>query len=65
MMTARLTDTDRRAIARARELAALGGPGVRECYGPDDPLVAYSRALGAAQVWLAELAAIAERLDGE
>ncbi|HLI38891.1 MAG TPA: hypothetical protein VKV80_16365 [Streptosporangiaceae bacterium] len=69
-MTARLTDADRRTIARARELAALKDTtAVQAAAGTagDDMTgiaMAYARVLGRAQDMLAELAAIAERLGG-
>ena len=59
----RLTDDDRRIIAEARKLAALGGDGVRARYPQDDWRGAHARALGAAQFLLGELAAIAERAE--
>jgi hypothetical protein len=61
----RLTDHDRDIIAQARELAALPSiDAIRERTGEHSLLLAYAFALGEAQERLAELAAIAERLDG-
>lgn len=61
----RLTDVDRRIIAKAHEVAALKGtPSRRERYGETDSETARAAALGEAQFLLAELAAIIGRLDG-
>ena len=54
-----LTDADRDAIARARELASVGD--VCKHTGDADPAVAYARAFGAAQYLLADLAARLEQ----
>ena len=58
------TEADRRAIAKARELAALDGPGIRRYAGSDDPGYACAVAFGVAQEWLATLADALERLAG-
>jgi hypothetical protein len=61
----RLTADDRRIIARARALAALPGTAAIEAYtGKADVGEAFAVALGRAQVLLACLADIAERLGG-
>lgn len=61
-----LTGSDRRAIARARELAGLraAGPLCRHT-GETDTAMAYACAFGEARHLLAELAAIIERPAGE
>jgi hypothetical protein len=64
MTDTRLTDTDRSAIARAREVAALSGEEIRLNTGYDDPAMALAAAFGSAQHLLGELAAIITRLDG-
>jgi hypothetical protein len=66
-MTARLTDSDRRIIRRARELDALRGlDAIRERFGEADNAMALAHAFGSAQHYLAELADLAERLgDGD
>jgi hypothetical protein len=57
-----LTDTGRRLIARARELAGLRGPeAIRGHTGETDVALAYVYAFGQAQVILAELADSLER----
>lgn len=62
--TAALTYHDRRAIAEAIELAEVAGAGFREYMGEADADLARAVALGRAQVMLAELAVIANRLAG-
>jgi hypothetical protein len=59
-----LTDSDRRTIAQARELAALRTTAeVRERFPRwDDTAAAYAEAFGTARYLLAELADLAERL---
>jgi hypothetical protein len=62
-----LTDAGRAAITRARELAALDTAAVRAAAGvsssdPADLAWAYAVAFGRAQVILARLAGLAERL---
>ncbi len=62
---ATLTDQDLRAIAKARELAALTGMNdIIEHTGHADPGMASAVALGEAQVWLTIHADRAERLGG-
>jgi hypothetical protein len=62
----RLTDDDRRIIARARELAALrGADAFCEHTGKTALDMAHAVALGQAQVTLGWLADIAERLGGD
>jgi len=62
--TDRLTDHDRRIIARARQLAESSGlEGVRSAAG-DREIDTYAEAFGVAQYLLAELAAIIDRLGG-
>ena len=56
-----LTATERRVIARAREVAALDGPGVRARFSDRDG-DAYARAFGLAQWEIGELLAIIGRL---
>jgi hypothetical protein len=64
--TARLTGLDRRTIARAREVAALHGTdAIREYTRQDTAEGALAAVVGTAQYLLLELAAIAERLDGD
>jgi hypothetical protein len=66
MMTAtRLTDLDRRLIERARVLLDAGGgaDSLREHTGEDGS--PYAAAFGEARYYLAELVAIAERLDSD
>ena len=62
-MTA-LTDLERRAVADARELAALPLGTVRDYVGETDLALAYASAFGRAQYVLAELVAMADRLCG-
>ena len=62
--TAALTYHDRRAIAEAIELAEVAGAGFREYMAEADADLARAVALGRAQVMLAELAVIANRLAG-
>ena len=63
--TSRLTDLDRHAIAEARELAGLSGPGaVREYTGDPGSLTAYAVAFELAQQRMGGLLAIIERLGG-
>jgi hypothetical protein len=57
-----LTDADRAAIARARDVAALEGDALLALAGTADTGLAYARAFGKAQYWLTELADLAERL---
>lgn len=59
-MTA-LTAADRALIGRARTLAALRGPAIREHTGERDAGMALAAALGEAQHLLRELAVTAER----
>ena len=62
-MTAKLTDVQRRMIARAREVAALKDTdAMRERYGVTDGTMARADTLGEAQFLLGELAAIITRL---
>lgn len=62
-MNGKLTGADHGTIARARELAAMSADEIRTCSDhPDSP---FSFALGRAQVLLAELASLAERLTTE
>jgi hypothetical protein len=64
--TTRLTDIDRRMIAKAHEVAALKSTDSRrERYGDTDGEMARAAALGEAQFLLEELAAIIKRLDGK
>ena len=62
-----LTEYDRRRIAEARELAGLATPGaVRERFpGWNDTAATYAEAFATARYLLDDLAAIAERLDGD
>lgn len=59
-----LTETDKKTIARARELATLNGEEIRLNTGYDDPAMALAAAMGQAQHLLSELATIAERAHG-
>ncbi len=60
-----LTDSDRRLIARARQLAAVSGAAaIREYTGDSDPLGSCVAALAEAQHLLADLAGRLERLAG-
>ncbi len=63
-----LSDLDRRAIAKARELAGAHGiDAIREVTGTksEDIALVYGEAFGAAQVRLFALTAIVERLAGD
>jgi hypothetical protein len=64
-----LTDTDRRAIAKARELADAGDIAslqiVLDIEDETDPATVLAKALGVAQARLAGLADITERLEAE
>ena len=61
-----LTDVDRRIIANASELAALGAiDAIRKHAGQDDTAAALASVFGGAQFLLAELVAIVTRLSGE
>ena len=63
---AALDDTDRRMIAKAREVAALKTAEVmRERYGEADSEMARAAALGEAQFLLLELAAVIDRFGGQ
>jgi hypothetical protein len=63
--TTRLTDADRRMIAKAAEVAALKDPAaMRERYGDANHVMARAAAFGEAQFLLLELDAIIARLDG-
>ena len=61
----RLTDSDRRIIAKARELAAVASNSDANCEYAGETDADHARAvlLGAAKWLLAEVSAIAERLD--
>lgn len=62
-----LTDLDRRAITKARQLAdAYGTDAIREVTGSTatDYALVIGEAFGAAQAYLTILADLAERLDG-
>jgi len=59
-----LTSADRALIARARTMAELRGPAIRQHTRVSDPAMALASALGEAQHLLRELAAIAERRAG-
>jgi hypothetical protein len=61
----RLTGQDRRAIAEARELAAVPAGQIREFTGETDGDLARAIALGRAQVLLGQLADLAARLGGD
>jgi hypothetical protein len=63
-MTARLTETDRRTISAARELAAITGDAAKERADATELAVAYAVVFGEARGLLTELAAIAERVTG-
>jgi hypothetical protein len=56
-----LSDLDRDTIDRARELAEVNGPAVRERTGETDAGMAYAVAFGEARHLLGELVAIIER----
>ncbi len=56
-----LTDRDKRALAEARELAAVPACGIREFTGEDDGHLGRAVALARAQILLADLAAVVER----
>ena len=60
-----LTSADRALITRARQLAGLVGPAIREHTGERDAGMALAAALGEAQHLLRELTAIAERPGGD
>ena len=61
-----LTDHDRKIIAQAREIAGLRfAQAFCERAGVDDSDMARAVTLGEAQVYLDELAALAERLGGD
>ena len=63
---ASLTEEDRRIIASARDLAALGGlDAIRNRAGQDDTAAALASVFGGAQFLLAELVAIIERMSGD
>jgi prevent-host-death family protein len=64
MPLTRLTDHDRRLVARALELAGTPPDGNRAFTGNDDHDHAAFEALGHAKHLLGELAAIITRLDG-
>jgi hypothetical protein len=57
-----LTESDRRRIDEARELAGLNGADLSEFACQDEPAAAYAAALGIAQERLRWLADLAERL---
>ncbi len=57
-----LTDRDRRTLAEARELAAVPASKIREFTGEDDGHLGRAVALARAQILLADLAAVVERL---
>ena len=65
-MTGRLTGSNERVIAQARELAELHGlDAIRKHTGQADGAMALSNALGEAQYYLRELARIIDRLTEE
>lgn len=65
-MTTRLTGPDRSIIAKAREMAALGGLDAICAYtGKQDTTDALAAAFGRAQGALDQMAALAERLAGD
>jgi len=60
----RLTDSDRRIMAQARELIMLCGmAGIREHTGSSDSTVALTAVIGEAKYLLASLTAIVTRMD--
>ena len=64
--TTRLTDHERRTIARARELLEADDPAdLGELIGEQDPDHVYPVAFGYTRELLGELAAIVERLGGD
>jgi hypothetical protein len=63
-MTARLTDTERQAIARAREITGVRLRDVRAWAGDEELSTAAWVAFTRAQQEIRELLAIAERLGG-
>ena len=64
-MTARLTDSERRAIGEARKVATLRTDDIREYTGDDDRTMAYAVAFGRAQWHLNDLLRLVERLAAE